>query len=103
MSVAQHRSGSCFTSKGVATIPPRVHHEERDIAITKVKVMQSRTPRIVIGVPVVNAERVFSVREGRCVIGLTDVIVDKLPTQWMTLRKALIQKGISRTSWSSYA
>jgi hypothetical protein len=63
---------------GAATMPARVHHEKCHIAIAEVKVMLSWNARIVIAVDIVNTERIRSICERWCVVGLANVIVDDL-------------------------
>ena len=77
----QHRSGSSFTSKGVTTMSPRVHHEKCHVAITEVMIMLSGNARVVIAFRIVNAERVISICEGRRVVGLAHVVVDELQAE----------------------
>jgi hypothetical protein len=65
---------------------PRVHHEKCHVAMSEVKVMLSGNARIVVGFRIVNAERIVSVCEGRCVVGLAHVVVDYLQAPCTTFR-----------------
>jgi hypothetical protein len=102
LSFAQHRSSDSFASKGVATMSPRVHHEECHVAISEVKIMLSGNARVVVGFRVVNAECVVSIHEGRRVVGLAHVVVNDLQAPCTTFRNCFILRGSDRTSWSSY-
>jgi hypothetical protein len=59
-------------------MPARVHHEICHITIAEVIVMLSRNARVVIAVGIVNTERILSIYERWCVVGLANVIVDDL-------------------------
>jgi hypothetical protein len=59
-------------------MPARVHHEKCHITITEVIVMLSWNARIVIAIGIVNTERILSIYERWCVVGLASVIVDDL-------------------------
>jgi hypothetical protein len=60
----QHPSGSSFTSNGVTTMSPRVHHEKCRVAIVEVITTLSRNPRVLTPFRIVNPERVISFWEG---------------------------------------
>jgi hypothetical protein len=59
-------------------MPARVHHEICHITITEVIVMLSWNTGLVIAVGIINTERILSICERWCVIGLANVIVDDL-------------------------
>jgi hypothetical protein len=59
----QYHSGSSFTSNGVTTMSPHVHHEKCHITMMEVIITLSRDPQVLIPFHIVNLERIISIWE----------------------------------------
>jgi hypothetical protein len=59
-------------------MPARVHYEKCHITITEIIVMLSWNTGLVIAAGIINTERILSIGERWCVIGLANVVIDEL-------------------------